>query len=64
MGKKRPDQKEWQITIGDNCYISTGVTILGPVTIGAGAVVTKDVPDDAIVASVPAKVIKINKPHR
>lgn len=70
MGKKRPDLKEWQITIGDNCYISTGVTILGPVTIGnnvtigAGAVVTKDVPDDAIVAGVPAKVIKINKPHR
>ena len=70
MGKKRPDLKEWQITIGDNCYISTGVTILGPVTIGnnvtigAGAVVTKDVPDDVIVAGVPAKVIKTNKSHR
>lgn len=64
MGKKRPDLKEWQITIGDNCYISTGVTILGPITIGnnvtiaAGAVVTKDVPDGVTVAGVPAKVIK------
>ncbi len=64
MGKKRPDLKEWQITIGDNCYISTGVTILGPVTIGnnvtiaAGAVVTKDIPDCSTVAGVPAKIIR------
>lgn len=64
MGKKRPDLKDWQITIGNNCYISTGVTILGPITIGnnvtiaAGAVVTKDVPDRATIAGVPAKVIK------
>lgn len=63
MGKKRPNLKNFQITIGDNCYISTGVTILGPVTIGnnvtiaAGAVVTKDVPDNCIVAGVPAKII-------
>ena len=63
MGKKRPDLKEWQITIGDNCYISTGVTILGPITIGnnvtiaAGAVVTKNVPDGATVAGVPAKIM-------
>lgn len=64
LGKKRPDLKEWQITIGDNCYISTGVTILGPINIGnnvtiaAGAVVTKDVPDNCVVAGVPAKIIK------
>lgn len=64
IGKKHPDLKQWQITIGNNCYISTGVTILGPVTIGdnvtiaAGAVVTKDVPDNCIVAGVPAAIIK------
>ena len=64
IGKKRPDLEEWQITIGDNCYISTGVTILGPINIGnnviiaAGAVVTKDIPDNCIVAGVPAKIIK------
>lgn len=63
IGKKRPDLKEWQITIGDNCYISTGVTILGPVEIGndvtiaAGAVVIDDVPDKCIVAGVPAKIV-------
>lgn len=64
MGKKCPNMKKCQITIGDNCYIGTGVTILGPVTIGnsvtiaAGAVVTKDVPDNCTVAGVPAKIIK------
>lgn len=63
-GRKRPTDVESSIVIGDNCYISTGVTILGPVsignnvTIGAGAVVTKDIPDNAIVGGVPAKIIK------
>ena len=67
LGKKRSDLDEWQITIGNNCYISTGVTILGPVTIGnnvtiaAGAVVNKDIPDNCVVAGVPAKIIKKNE---
>lgn len=62
LGKKHPG--DCTIIIGDNCYISTGVTILGPisignnVTIGAGAVVTSDVPDNTVVAGVPAKIIK------
>ena len=34
IGKKSPDLSYWQITIGDNCYIGTGATILGSVTIG------------------------------
>lgn len=65
IGKKTPGIKTAGFEIGDNCYISTGVTILGPVKIGnnvtiaAGAVVNKDIPDNAIVAGVPAKVIKI-----
>jgi len=50
--------------IGDNVHISAGARILGPVKvgnnviIGANAVVIKDVPDNCIVAGVPAKVIR------
>lgn len=64
LGRKRPTDVDSTITIGDNCYISTGVTILGPVTIGnnvtiaAGAVVIDDVPDNAVVGGVPAKILK------
>lgn len=64
FGRKKPEDVDSDIIIGDNCYISTGVTILGPVsignnvTIGAGAVVTKDIPDNTVVAGVPAKIIK------
>lgn len=67
FGKKYPNQENTLINVGDNVYISTGVTILGPVnignnvTIGAGAVVTKDIPDNAIVGGVPAKIIKIKE---
>ena len=52
------------IEVGDNCYFGVGCTILGPVKIGnnvvvgAGAVVTKDIPDNCTVAGVPAKIIK------
>lgn len=52
------------VVIGNNVWIGTGANILPGVTIGensvvaAGAVVTKDVPADVIVAGVPAKVIK------
>ncbi|MBD5584687.1 MAG: serine acetyltransferase [Clostridia bacterium] len=65
-GRRHPDDKDSLVVIGDNCYISTGVTILGPVTIGnnvvigAGAVVNKDIPDNTVVGGIPAKVIKVN----
>ena len=44
-------------SIGSNATIMGGVTIGQSALIGAGAVVTKDVPDHAIVAGVPAKVV-------
>lgn len=44
-------------SIGSNATILCGLTIGEGALIGAGAVVTKDVPDYAIVAGVPAKII-------
>jgi len=44
-------------SIGSNATIIAGVTVGLRALVGAGAVVTKDVPDYAIVAGVPAKVI-------
>jgi sugar O-acyltransferase (sialic acid O-acetyltransferase NeuD family) len=54
------------VEIGDGTFIGTNATILPRlrigrwVTIGAGAVVTKDVPDYSIVAGNPARIIKTN----
>jgi UDP-2-acetamido-3-amino-2,3-dideoxy-glucuronate N-acetyltransferase len=44
-------------SIGSNAAIISGVTIGECALVGAGAVVTKDVPDFAIVAGVPARVV-------
>ena len=52
--------------IGKNCFIAVNSTILPGITlgdeviVGAGSVVTKDVPSNCIVAGNPAKVIRQN----
>ena len=51
--------------IGDNVHMHKGAIIYGGITvgdnaeIGANAVVNKPVPDNAVVAGVPAKIIRI-----
>lgn len=58
-----------KVTIKKNAWIGMNVTICPGVTIGenaviaAGAVVTKDVPDNAVVGGSPAKVIKMLDPN-
>jgi acetyltransferase-like isoleucine patch superfamily enzyme len=56
--------------VGNNVWIGYGACILRGVTvgdnaiIGTSAVVTKDVPANAVVAGVPARVIRMRKPPR
>ncbi len=45
-------------SIGSSATIMCGLTVGENAIVGAGAVVTKDVPPNSIVAGVPAKVIK------
>jgi len=56
-----------EIIIEDGAWIGVAVTIIFPVRIGrnaivgAGSVVTRDIPDNAVAVGVPAKVIKYRK---
>jgi acetyltransferase-like isoleucine patch superfamily enzyme len=52
-----PTMVRKRASIGSNATILAGVTIGTGALIGAAAVVTRDVPDFAVVAGVPAKVI-------
>ena len=52
------------IVIGDNCWFGANVSVMQGVTIGAGcviaagSVVTKDIPENCLVAGVPATIKK------
>jgi len=62
------DRRKWEdvlpFTIGEECWIGghaticPGVTIGDRAVIGAGAVVTKDIPADTLALGNPAKVVK------
>ncbi len=58
--KSKPIKIEDNVWIADRAIILKGVTIGEGSVVGAGAVVTKDVPKNSIVAGVPAKVIREN----
>ena len=60
-------ERDWHVeptVVRDGASIGSGVTVLAKVTIGrnaivgAGSVVTRDVPDNAIVAGNPARVLR------
>lgn len=60
--RRKPQETAFPITIGEDCWIAGGVVVCPGVTIGnrcviaAGSVVTKDIPDDSMVAGCPAVV--------
>lgn len=60
----------YQITVGDNVFIGIntiilpGVNIGNNVVVGAGSVVTKDVPNNTVVGGNPAKKIKDMKEYK
>ncbi len=49
------------VWIGSNVFIKEGITIENNAIIAANSVVTKDIPEFAIVGGVPAKIIRFNK---
>ena len=58
VGTTKPINIKDNVWIGDSAIVCKGVTIGKNSIIGAGAVVTKDVPENCIYAGNPAKFIK------
>lgn len=64
MGRRKHLGIAKPVTIGNDVWMGANVVVLPGVTIGdnvviaAGAVVTKDVPSNTLVAGVPAKKIR------
>lgn len=63
LGKTNRGENSGYPIIGDNVYIAPGAKVIGAVkvgnnvAIGANCVVTKNVPDNAVVVGIPGKVI-------
>lgn len=58
MAKAAPVRIGNDVWIGGNVTILPGVTIGNNVVVAAGAVVTKDVPDNSLIGGVPARLIR------
>ncbi len=67
FGNKYENSCDSSVTVGDNCYFGLGVKVFGPltigsnVTVGANSVITKNIPDNAVVGGVPARIIRIKE---
>ena len=63
LGKANRGSRKGYPRLGDNVYIGPGAKLIGNikignnVAIGANCVVTKDIPDNAVVVGIPGKVI-------
>lgn len=57
----RPTLVKRGVSIGSSVTLLCGITVGENAIIGAGSVVTKDVPANAIVAGNPARVLRLNK---
>lgn len=63
--REQPLQAKGDILVRDEAWLGYGVIVLGGVTIGegavigAGSVVSKDIPDGAIAIGMPARVVKM-----
>lgn len=60
----KPVHIKRNVWIGVNVTILPGVTIGENAVVGAGAVVTKDVPDNAVVVGSPARIVRYLEPNK
>ena len=58
MAQAKPVNIGNDVWIGGNCVILPGINIGNNVIIAAGSVVTKDIPDNTLVAGIPAKKLR------
>lgn len=67
FGNKHEQESKDIIVVGNNCYFGLGAKIFGSVnigdnvTVGANSVITKNIPNNAIVGGIPARILKIKE---